>query len=424
LSELAAEGEPLGDLEPARQALAQGTAQVGEIGSSPSVALPLVHRERPLGVLGLRFSGAMPSDLRHLRPLTARAGTVLAAAEREARKGRFLAFAAHELKTPLTSIKGFAYSLAKRLELGEPIDPKSVGILERQSERLHLLLEELLEVSRIDTGRFVLHPEPCDVGELIASANRVLKRLGSEATIATPEGASQRLRVDRDRVERSLVALALHAHHLGAPLLAELSADGQRMLLRLCWTGPALGAHERESAFEPRWERGREKHQPGLGMGLSLARRVARLHGGELEAEAGCFALSLPLRAPPRRADGSAPRVLVVDDDQPMAAMLVELLAEHGYAARAAFGGQAALEQLERGPAPDLIVLDLRMPDLDGRAMLREARARLGLSPKVVLLSADRDVKAAARELCATAFVEKPFKPEALLAAVARALEP
>src|SRR5213076_1643047 len=97
----------------------------------------------------------------------------------ESRKDRFLSLAAHELKTPLTSIKGFSYSLSRRLQKGEPSDPRSVQVLERQAERLHSLLEELLEVSRIATGRFMLDREPCEMVELVESARRSLRRLGA-----------------------------------------------------------------------------------------------------------------------------------------------------------------------------------------------------------------------------------------------------
>jgi DNA-binding response OmpR family regulator len=148
------------------------------------------------------------------------------------------------------------------------------------------------------------------------------------------------------------------------------------------------------------------------------------MHGGEALAEANAFVLALPLRLPAETAksDASGSRVLVVDDDEAIATMLADFLTESGFSAACAVGGRAALEQLERGPAPDLLVLDLRMPDLDGRALLQEARSRLKLSPRVVLLSADRAVAAAAVELAAEAFVEKPFQPEGLLAAVWRAL--
>jgi DNA-binding response OmpR family regulator len=114
--------------------------------------------------------------------------------------------------------------------------------------------------------------------------------------------------------------------------------------------------------------------------------------------------------------------VLVVDDDEPIARMMAEFLAEHGFEADWAGGGRAALLKIKADP-PDAMVLDLRMPDMDGRALLGAVRAQ-GLSPRVVLFSADREVANAAQELACEAFVEKPFAPESLLAAVRRALAP
>jgi DNA-binding response OmpR family regulator len=122
------------------------------------------------------------------------------------------------------------------------------------------------------------------------------------------------------------------------------------------------------------------------------------------------------------RRNGAEGRVLVVDDDEPIARMMAEFLAEHGFEADWAGGGRSALAKVKQDP-PDVIVLDLRMPDMDGRALLAAVRA-LGLGPRVVLFSADREVAAAAQELACEAFVEKPFAPESLLAAVRRALAP
>jgi len=102
--------------------------------------------------------------------------------------------------------------------------------------------------------------------------------------------------------------------------------------------------------------------------------------------------------------------------------MMAEFLSEHGFEADWAGGGRLALAKIKADP-PDVIVLDLRMPDMDGRALLAAVRAH-GLSPRVVLFSADREVAAAARELVCDAFVEKPFAPESLLDAVRRALAP
>jgi len=110
----------------------------------------------------------------------------------------------------------------------------------------------------------------------------------------------------------------------------------------------------------------------------------------------------------------------VIDDDEPLARMLCELLGEHGFVADFAAGARAGLQKIRNSP-PDLVVLDLKLRDLPGRALLEEMR-RTGLDPRVVLLSADRELAAAARDVGAHGFVEKPFAPEALLAAVERAL--
>src|SRR5205823_3047623 len=130
--------------------------------------------------------------------------------------------AAHELKTPLTSIKGFAYSLSRRMEKGEKADPGAVEILERQAERLHGLLEEMLEVSRLEMQRFVLHQETCELGELVESALRSVRRLGAQEEIRVETADSLPLNADRERLERAIAALTLRARSFGAPLTIRL----------------------------------------------------------------------------------------------------------------------------------------------------------------------------------------------------------
>src|SRR5204862_5186039 len=198
-----------------------------------SAAVPLRKGDQLVGALSLCFDGGL-RDLRPLQPLLKRAGAVLAAAGRESRKDRFLSLAAHELKTPLTSIKGFSYSLARRMERGEPCDPRHVQVLERQAERLHSLLEELLEVSRIEPGRFVLHQEPCELSELVDSALRALRRLGADVGVEARVEPSLPLVADRERIERAVTAMMLRARVLG-PVVIEGGRVRGRAELRVRW---------------------------------------------------------------------------------------------------------------------------------------------------------------------------------------------
>ena len=413
LQMLGCDGEPCTP-ELASRGLESGNVEWGE----GAAAVPMLVHDQVVGALSIIFDGGL-RDLRPLQPLLTRAAAVLAAAERESRKDRFLSLAAHELKTPLTSIKGFSYSLARRLEKGEPCDPRHVQVLERQAERLHALLEEMLEVSRIETGRFVLHQEPCEVIELVEAARRSLRRLGADADVDAHIEPGLPLLADRERIERALTAMVVRARSLG-PVSIDARRRAGHARISVQWNGDPL--REPQHALEPLWE-APPAHRQGLGMALMIAHHAAELHGGTLHAEAHALVLEVPLRSGAAgRFGGGEGRVLVVDDDEPIARMMAEFLGEHGFEADWAGGGRAALAKIKADP-PDVVVLDLRMPDMDGRALLVAVRAE-GLAPRVVLFSADREVAAAAQELACEAFVEKPFAPESLLDAVRRTIAP
>ena len=228
-------GVPAADL--AARTLQTSSSERRSEGAGRAVSIPLRMGSATVGALVLRFAPDTPVALKPLEPLMLRAGAVLAAAEREARKDRFLSLAAHELKTPLTSIKGFAYSLSRRIEKGEPADPRTVQILERQAERLHGLLEEMLEVSRLEMHRFVLHQEPCELAELVEAALRAVRRLAGEGEVEVHAAEQLPLNADRERIEAPATLVVGDVAALGAELAwfspesldeSELDRDGPR----------------------------------------------------------------------------------------------------------------------------------------------------------------------------------------------------
>jgi two-component system sensor histidine kinase MtrB len=182
------------------------------------------------------------------------------------------------------------------MEKGEAVDAKAVEMLERQAERLHALLDEMLEVSRHEVQRFVLHQEACDLGELVESALRSVRRLGLEGEIRVERPGPLPLIADRERIERAICALVLRARSLGDPITVRAERAGARAELRIAWSGAPLNFHERAEAFEPRWEEP-QSARLGLGMSLFIARHAVGLHAGELRAEPDAFVLVLPLRA-------------------------------------------------------------------------------------------------------------------------------
>src|SRR5262249_51803554 len=142
---------------------------------------------------------------------------------------------------------------------------------------------------------------------------------------------------DRERIERALTAMVLRARSLG-PVQIDAGRNGCLAEVRVHWSGDSLP--DPQDALLSRWELPQAQRH-GLGMALMIARRAAELHGGSLRAEAHAFLLHLPLRTRAQgRGGGGEGRVLVVDDDEPIARMMAEFLAEHGFEADWAGGGR------------------------------------------------------------------------------------
>jgi PAS domain S-box-containing protein len=317
--------------------------------------------------------------------------------EADAQKNRFLATLAHELRNPMAPIRYAAALLGPQTP--PPTLAKVRDIIERQSAQMARLLDDLLDMSRITRDVVELQKSPTELGRLVREAvetatHEALAR-GHELVLQLPDRA---LWVDGDaprlhQVVGNLLSNAIKYTPRGGRIEVALSADGAQLQLAVRDNGVGLSGEMLPQLFQlfSQLHRGLEVSSSGLGIGLAVARRLVELHGGRLEAASeglgrgAEFRLRLPLSerpvAMPAAAATSAAtarparRVLIVDDNEDAARTLADLLAADGHDVQVALSGTSALDQALARP-PDIVVLDLGLPDLDGVEVARRLRAQ------------------------------------------------
>jgi signal transduction histidine kinase len=344
--------------------------------------------------------------LRSSEERLARQADALAAADR--RKDEFLAVLGHELRNPLAPLQNGLELLA----LGSN-DPALVAharqVMERQLRHLVRLVDDLLDVARIRSGKIVLELERVEIAAMIGSAvelaRPVIDGRGHDLRLNLPP---EPLWVDADgtRLPQLLANLLNNA--------AKYTEEGGRISLNVARlesdvivsvrdNGIGMDAPALNNVFELFAQAAGPTHavQGGLGVGLSLARSIAQLHGGVLTAHSegpgkgSEFVLRLPAAAPPvagsseasRPTDsGLRQRILVVDDNVDAAESLGTMLAYSGHDVRVAHGGAEALTAA-REFEPNVMILDLGMPGMDGYAVARAIRsdARLARTRLIAL---------------------------------------
>ena len=324
----------------------------------------------------------------------------------EQAKDEFLAMLGHELRNPLAAVQSAI--IAARLD--ESRRERALDIAHRQGAQLRRLVDDLLDVSRVTQGKIALRKERLFLATVVeraveATRTRIDER-GHTLAVALPS----EIKVDADagRLEQVLVNLIINAAKYTPPggrieVIAE--ALGEEIVLRVRDNGIGISAETLPHVFDlfAQADNSLDRAQGGLGIGLALVRRLVELHGGHVEARsAGCgqgaeFLVRLPVpRGPePRRADAdevsaaepqAAPRarVLLVEDNADVAdalAMLLELL---GHRVEVAHDGIAALEAMHR-TRPDLMLVDIGLPGLDGFEVARRVRAAQGDSSMLLV---------------------------------------
>jgi PAS domain S-box-containing protein len=330
--------------------------------------------------------------------ITARKRTEQALADSDRRKSEFLATLAHELRNPLAPMRN-ALAIVELAGDEAPTRERSLGILQRQLGLMVRMIDDLLDLSRINRDQLDLRLQPVDLASIVQggleTSQPLIAAQGHQLSVKLPshpvivEGDAARL----TQVVANLLNNAAKYTPAGGQLQVEVLTGGFEASVAIEDTGIGIPRDMLARVFDmfAQVDRSMAPSRAGLGIGLAISRRLAELHGGSLaafsegEGLGSRFVLRLPLAqaadVPPagdaagRREAPVGRRVLVVDDNADAADTLVEVLALQGHAVQAAYRGEAALELAERW-RPEVVLLDIGMPEMDGYEVARRLKAR------------------------------------------------
>ncbi len=371
------------------------------------------------------------------------------AAEEARRKTRFLAAISHDIRTPVNALV-LSCQLLRAIGPGDP-DPdlsrELTDALLSNAASLVELVNDLLDIARYDQGKLDFVESDFPLGEFL---DRILdglrplaeqKRLELLPAVETPRAVVRTDRIKLGRVIQNLVANAIKFTEEGRIRVVARASVGSGLSLEVSDTGVGIPESMRESIFDEfaqlrNPERDRTK---GTGLGLAICRRLVAAMGGEIRVATGpgrqgsTFLVTLPPSrvvdddgrdASRGEASGEGPlgrfagRVLVVEDHEPSRTLLRRLLGQSGLDVDVAATGREAIDRLD-GPLPDLILLDLMMPEMGGLEALRIIRSRPGSEDlPVVILTGDLDSRADEEltRVGATACLKKPVDLPRLIA--------
>ena len=367
-------------------------------------------------------------------------------------KDEFLSTLSHELRTPLTSIIGWTNLMRAGQVRGE-VQAQALETIERNAKVQSRLIDDLLDLSRIISGKLLLETREVNLDTVVSNSIEVVRPAANAKGIQltyecepggkTISGDSARLQ----QVAWNLLSNAVKFTPEGGSVRVRLEREGARVRFSVNDTGRGIPAEFLPHVFDRfrQADSATTRAYGGLGLGLAIVRHLAELHGGEVRAESAgedqgsTFSVAFPLAqvaapcscqteaaesvvSPSRPARLAGVRVLVVDDEQDTRKLISTVIAQSGAEVTACASAGEALEKLKTW-RPHILMSDIGMPGEDGYALIKQVRAlppeRGGRTPAAALTAYARD-EDRGRALAAgfQLHIAKPFNPRELLAAV------
>ena len=363
--------------------------------------------------------------------------------ELERMRAEFLGMVSHELRAPLTSIKGSAATVLRASRIFGPAEvAQFFRIIDQQADRMDSLIGDLLDAGHIDAGTLSVAPEPSEVAALVDQARGTFISGGGRHTVRIDLPPDlPRVMADRQRlvqVFNNLLANAARHSPESAPIRVAAEREGSNVAVSVSDEGRGIAPDQLGQLFRKYTTAGDGEGISGGGLGLAICKGLVEAHGGRIRAESGGvglgarFTFTIPVAeesgggpAPGRPgAPGEAPAavpILVVDDDPETLRHLRDTLAEAGYAPLVT-GDPQELSRLIRAEKPRLVLLDLMLPGTDGIELMRTVPELADL-PVIFISGYGRDETIArALEAGAEDYVVKPFSPTELTARIRAAL--